>query len=464
MTDPHRPIDQPLADALAAQEIDLGDWVGEGATAVVYRALDRKHDRSLAVKVLREAVATDFGAARFANEIKVVGRLRHPGILPLIDSGQTTDGRVYYLMPFAEGETLRARLVRGPVPEDEAIRIAGEVADALAFAHQAGYVHRDIKPDNILIEAGRAVLADFGLARRITVGAADTGQQTQPGFAVGTPAYMSPEQLAGDARLDGRSDVYALGIVLCEMVTGRRPFEGRDTLALMAARFDPTVSLATVLAPVPDRLRPILESMLTLEPAGRPTAAELVVALRTLEQSGGAAVPRPARSPWVVAGAGLVVLLLAAALWRAAAEPPGLDPHRVLVADFANETTNPALDRVGPIAGDWISEALARKPQLTILNGAFILGAPRRTLGQGVPATSISRLRVVADSSGAGTVVTGSVYGTPERIELFAELLDARTGRLLGAVGPLTGRIGAIDSLMTALRDQITPLTTSKIP
>ncbi len=462
MTPPARPIDRPLAEALASQAIDLGEWIGEGATAIVYRASDRKHDRSLAVKVLRDAVPTEFGAARFANEIKISARLRHPGILPLIDSGQTADGRVYYLMPFAEGETLGARLARGPLPLNEAIRMAGELAEALAFAHQAGYVHRDVKPDNIMIEAGRAVLADFGLARRIVATSVGPGYRTEPGIAVGTPAYMSPEQLAGEEPLDGRSDVYALGVVLCEMITGRSPFAATNTLRMMTARFDPNNSLSEILAPIPDPLKPILRSALAVDPARRPTADEFVAALRQVESGARPGVPtRPGRR-WL--GVGMVALALGAGAWWSLRGVTTLDPRRVLVADFANETNDPSLDRIGPIAGDWISAALAPMSRLSILNGAFILGAPRRTVGQNEAATSISRLRVVADSSGAGTVITGSIYGTPSRLELFAEVLDARNGRLLGAMGPLTGRVGALDSLMTELRNRITPIVASRIP
>lgn len=455
--------DQPLAQALAARAIELADRVGEGAAATVYRALDRKHDRPLAVKVLKSTVPAEFGAERFANEIRISAQLRHPGILPLIDSGQTADGRVYYLMPFAEGETLRARLARGPLPPADAIRIATEVAEALAFAHRAGYVHRDVKPDNILIEAGRAVLADFGLARRIATTPDQPAYRTQPGIAVGTPAYMSPEQLAGEPT-DGRSDVYALAVVCYEMLTGRSPFGGTGTLGMMAARFDPAVSHTEVLTPVPAALRPVLRAALALDPAGRPTAAEFEAALRAIT-SGASALGPPTllRQRWTPVRLAGLALVVAAGLWFAL-RPTPLDPRTVLVADFANETGDPSLDRIGPIAGDWISAALTPTHRLTILNGAFILGAPRRDAGPTTTTTVPGRLRAVADSSGAGTVVTGSVYGSPAHLELFAEVLDARSGRLLGAVGPLTGRMSALDSLMASLRTAVVPIVTATVP
>jgi len=188
----------------------------------VYLAHDRQHDRDVALKVLRPELAAALGSERFLREIHIEARLQHPHILPLYDSG-AADGLLYYVMPYVEGESLRDRIRREKqLPIAEAVRIAVEVAEALACAHRHDVVHRDIKPANILLSGGQAMVADFGVARAISV--ADQESLTASGLAVGTPEYMSPEQGTGNDNIDGRSDIYALGCVLYEMLGGEPPF------------------------------------------------------------------------------------------------------------------------------------------------------------------------------------------------------------------------------------------------
>src|ERR1041384_840456 len=195
--------------------------VGRGGMAIVYLARDPRHERDVALKVLRPELAATLGPERFLQEIKVAAGLAHPHILPLHESGDA-DGCLYYVMPFVPGESLRDRLVRaGQLPLDEALTITREVADALAYAHAAGIVHRDIKPENILLLAGHATVSDFGIARAIS--AAGSRRMTSQGIAVGTPDYMSPEQATAGDEIDGRSDIYSLGCVLFEMLTGQPP-------------------------------------------------------------------------------------------------------------------------------------------------------------------------------------------------------------------------------------------------
>ena len=217
-----------LSSALAAR-YRLQRELGQGGMAKVFLARDLKYERDVAVKVLRPDVAASVGATRFLHEIQIAARLHHPHILPLYDSDQV-DGLVYYVMPYIRGETLAQRLARErQLPVNEAIRIAREVADALGYAHSANVVHRDIKPANILDDGGHAVVADFGIARAMGVGDSTTGH------VIGTPTYMSPEQIDGSPYPDGRTDIYSLGCVLFEMLVGEPPFRG-STLAT-AMRF-----------------------------------------------------------------------------------------------------------------------------------------------------------------------------------------------------------------------------------
>src|SRR4051794_27001134 len=189
--------------------------LGQGGMATVYLARDRKHDRLVALKVLRPELAASLGPERFLREIRLAAGLQHPHILPIFDSGESA-GRLWYTMPFVEGPSLRDRLrEQSPLPIDEAVRIVREVAVALDHAHRRGVVHRDIKPENILLSEGQALVADFGIARAIGAAAGDT--LTQVGVAIGTPMYMSPEQASGDAA-DARSDLYSLGCTLYELL------------------------------------------------------------------------------------------------------------------------------------------------------------------------------------------------------------------------------------------------------
>ena len=228
-----RSVNDPLErfTAAVAERYVIDRELGRGGMAFVYLARDRKHDRAVALKVLRPDLAAVIGSERFLREIQIAARLAHPHILPVHDSGEA-GGFLYYVMPYVEGESLRQRLFReGPLPLGQALQIAREVADALSYAHSHDVVHRDIKPENILLTGGHAVVADFGIARAITAAAGD--RLTGGGFAVGTPGYMSPEQAEND-RVDGRSDLYSLACVLYEMLAGEPAFTGRSAQAVLA--------------------------------------------------------------------------------------------------------------------------------------------------------------------------------------------------------------------------------------
>jgi serine/threonine-protein kinase len=253
--------------------------LGQGGMATVYLADDLKHHRQVAVKVMRSEVSAMLGPERFLQEIQTTAGLRHPNILPLYDSGAAA-GLLYYVMPLVEGESLRERLRwEKRLPVREAVRIAAEVADALAYAHGRGVIHRDIKPENILLERGHAVVADFGIALLVRGG--DATHLTQPGMAMGTVAYMSPEQAAADAPIDGRSDLYALGCVLYEMLAGQPPFTGPTAESVARQHLAAAPPPITERRPeVPPPVAAALGRALAKDPADRyATAAEFMAAL-----------------------------------------------------------------------------------------------------------------------------------------------------------------------------------------
>ncbi|HKP29185.1 MAG TPA: protein kinase, partial [Gemmatimonadales bacterium] len=267
---------QRLTTALAGR-YRVERELGAGGMAVVFLAEDPKHHRKVAIKVLRPELAAALGAERFLREIEIAAGLQHPHVLAVFDSGQT-EGRaggqefLYYVMPFVEGESLSAKIAReGALPVDWSVRILGEVADALAYAHGKGLVHRDIKPDNILLSGNHALVADFGIARAVRESAGAT--LTGTGMSLGTPSYMSPEQAAGEA-VDHRTDIYALGVVAYEMLSGVPPFQGRTAQAIIGAHLSqPVPPLEQHRAGLPPGLAALVMRCLQKHPADRPQSA-----------------------------------------------------------------------------------------------------------------------------------------------------------------------------------------------
>ena len=304
---------EQLQAALAGR-YDLDREIGAGGMAMVFLASDRRLGRLVALKVLKPGLAGIIGPDRFLREIAVGARLTHPHIIPVFDSGEA-DGLLWYTMPYVAGESLADRLARmGPLPVEDAIRFGVEVAKAIEYAHRLGVIHRDIKPDNILIHEEQALVADFGIA--LVVGDTDQDRLTSTGISIGTPRYMSPEQASGDRRIDHRTDLYSLGTVLYEMLTGEPPFAG-GSLQSQIARImtERAVPIRALRATVPEAIERVVDKALAKVPADRfQSGAELATALQ-----GGSGAPAPSHRwrAWQVAGALLLAgVVIVATLQR----------------------------------------------------------------------------------------------------------------------------------------------------
>jgi serine/threonine-protein kinase len=291
--------------------------LGAGGMAVVYLAQDVRHDRQVAIKVMLPKLAATLGARRFLQEIQVAAKLQHPLIVALYDSGEA-DGFLYYVMPHVEGESLRARLRReSQLPIDDALQITRDVAKALDYAHEVGVIHRDIKPENILLSRGHALVADFGIAKAVS--SAGGSALTSAGIAVGSPLYMSPEQAAGDANVDGRADIYSLGCVLYEMLAGEPLFTGPTVQAIMAKHaIEPRPSVRTIRASVPEHVDRALQRALDKTPADRFDTVRPFYEALSEPRPTTEAEPRPTaarRRLMLVAGVPVLAVVATLVLW-----------------------------------------------------------------------------------------------------------------------------------------------------
>jgi serine/threonine protein kinase len=347
-----------LIESLGDRYVLHGE-LGRGGMATVYLALDRKHDRRVALKVLHPDLVGGLGADRFLREIQVAARLFHPHILPLHYSGHV-GGTLYYTMPYAEGRSLRERLTEEPqLPVDETIRIASQVADALDHAHRHGIIHRDIKPENILLTEAGAIVADLGIARAFDV--AGERPLTETGLAVGTPAYMSPEQASADCYVDGRTDVYSLGVVVYEMLAGQPPFTGRTAQAILARHVvDPVPPLRTVRPAVPRALEDAVTRALAKVPADRfASAAAFSCALRAAEASG---------SPLKVGE------------YPDTSTGHRVDDASIAVLPFANLSADPANTYFSDGMTEELINALVKVPRLRVVARSSVFALKREEL------------------------------------------------------------------------------------
>ena len=455
------------ADPLPALNVALGDRyrvereLGRGGMAAVYLAHDLRHDRPVALKVLDPALAASVGAERFLLEIRLTARLQHPHILPLLDSGIVETGPggslPFYVMPYVEGESLRDRLRRDPqLPVDEALRLAGDVASALAYAHGHGVIHRDVKPDNIMVSAGQAVLVDFGVARALTLAGGE--RLTATGLALGTVHYMSPEQATGSA-VDGRTDVYALGCVLYETLAGEPPFTGPSAQAIVARSMaDPVPPIRSIRPTVPEAVERIIGRALAKAPADRfATAAEIEAALGEARVGKAAAPAHGGRAMrWGLAAATAAALAAAGLLlWRRGgpAEVVG-SASSIAVLPFTPSVSDTALLRLGRDLVFTLSAALDGLGGIRVVDAHTVLA--RAEPGT---VTTLDEGAALARRFGAGSMVHGSLVRDGERVRLDLALVgtDSAARPLARATvgAPLDSVAALTDSAARAILAQI---------
>jgi len=474
--------------ALHERGLELGDVLGAGGTAVVYRARDTRHERDVAVKILHGHLRSAAAEARFAREIRVAAILRHPHILPLFDSGRLTDGRLFAVMPVAAGRPLSDLIREGPLAIADAVRLARETAEALAYLHGCGFVHRDVKPANILVESGHAVLTDFGLAASAPIpgaadatpstpdvagkpssGERDTKRLTQAGTALGTIPYMSPEALLGEHRLDASADQYALGVVLYEMLTGRLPFDASAPLELLARRAqEPWPDVRAARPEVPTELATLIERCTALDPAARFSSAdELAAALAAIALADGSRLLAPPpghrRLARLLALAALAVIVVIGFSTSRNNRPGArLDPDQVVIADLVNDSGDSATVHLGALAGDIITAAVMAGTRLKVVNADVALPSRMQRTAPVADSSLARQTRRLVERTRSRLVVTGAYFRSGRTHEFVAEVIDARSGRVLGVAGPVRAASADPDPALRILADRVVAILRQK--
>ena len=382
----------------------LARELGGGGMSRVFLADDASLGRRVVVKVLAPELAEGMSSERFMREIRVAARLQHPNVVPVLSAGAIAGGLPYYVMPFIDGRSLRDRLTAGPLSVSEALVVLRDMARALAYAHSQGIVHRDVKPENVLLTGGAAVVADFGIAKALSAAGGGGTKLTQYGMTVGTPAYMAPEQAAGDDDVDHRADLYAWGLVAWEALAGRHPFADRTSaLAIIGAQLTVMPErIATLRPDVPPALAAVVMDCLAKDAAARPANADAVLqAIDALAITPTA--PQPRTSPAV------------------APTPPLRATPSIAVLPFANMSS----DSEGEYFSDGMTEEILNA--LAKLSGLRVMA---RTSSFAFKGRNVD-VRTVGEQLGARYVLEGSVRRAGPRMRITAQLIDAAEGHHL---------------------------------
>ena len=437
-----------------------------GGLSRVFLGSELRFQRQVVIKVLPPDYVAGLSAERFEREIAFAANLQHANIVPVLTAGESA-GLPFYTMPFVDGESLRERLNRGPIPPLETRSILIDTARALACAHSHGIVHRDIKPENILLSGGAATVTDFGVAKALAaakhLGPADT--LTGVGLSLGTPAYMSPEQALGDD-VDARSDLYSWGLVAYEMITGRHPFAHCKNLqqVIVAHVKEKPAPLSNVSGYSP-ALRKAVMQCLAKAPDARPSSADSL--LHEIRR----------RSPWsrgagaIAAGTLLAIGLLAAvafafvppeklatAMALARRGPPQLHNDRIIVAPFSNETGEQHLTPLGSMAADWIAQALARTGTLRVVDARTVAVTSEVVSRTPWPWRGRDRGKALAQETGAGILISGRFYRDADTLRFQANVMDVKDGKLLWSLSPVSGPVSSPTTVLDKLSRRIVAL------
>ncbi|MFW6089563.1 MAG: protein kinase domain-containing protein, partial [Gemmatimonadota bacterium] len=414
-----------LLDETLGERYEILGELGRGGMALVYRARERKHDRTVVLKVLRPELRPFLGDDRFEREVRIASQMSHPNIVGLIDSG-TAGGLPFFVMPYVEGETLRSRLERdGPLPAAVARTLLHDIAAGLDHAHRLGIVHRDLKPENILLTGDHAYILDFGIARPFEDG---DDALTRPGLALGTPRYMSPEQREGGP-VDTRTDLYAWGLIALEITSGEPPPE----------------------------LSEVVQACLQPNPADRPEDASVLI--RALERDRFGSWRLAGRAwPWTAAAVALA-LLAWGAVSRAGNPPAAPEPPTAAASDglatpfavapFRNETGEADYDMLGRLAADWIVQGLQEADA-----GPVVPWSASRAAAEDLAASDATSADLATTLS-AGTLIDGAVYAIGGRLSFRARVTDARTRRVISAPPPISVAPDSAEHAIRELRDRI---------
>jgi len=435
-----------------------------GGMSRVFVAHDTRLGREVVVKVLSPDLAAGVNSDRFHREILVAAQLQHPQIVPVLAAGET-DGLPYFTMPYVAGESLRRRLDGGkPLPVVDTVAVLRDVARALAYAHEHGVVHRDIKPDNVLVAGGSAAVTDFGIAKALSSSRTFGGEHlTRVGNSLGTPAYMAPEQVAADPNADHRIDIYSFGAMAYELLTGSPPFGGRPPHEVLSAQLtEQPVPILTRAPDVPPALAALVMKCLAKNPADRPqTADEIVRALDRIDLSsdGSAPIPTPkasrGRTIAIVAAVLIAVVGGGWAIWeRFRNRGPAPDPSTVAVVPFRVASADPALYYLREGMLDLLAAKLTGEGGLRATDPRQLLDAWRKAGGSESAELSRDDDLALARRLGAGRLLLGDVVGTPNRIVLTASLLGSSRGdsiAKLSVEGPPDSLAWLVDRLAARL-------------